>query len=82
MAVARALANDPAVLYADEPTGSLDSHSVSVVLALFQRIREERGVTVVMVTHDEAVAASADRIIHMLDGRIADADSGVPQAGG
>jgi putative ABC transport system ATP-binding protein len=71
VAVARALANDPAVLYADEPTGSLDSHSVDVVLALFQRIREDRGVTLVMVTHDDAVAATADRIIHMLDGRIA-----------
>jgi putative ABC transport system ATP-binding protein len=71
VAVARALANEPAVLYADEPTGSLDSHSASVVLALFQRIREDRGVTVVMVTHDEAVAGTADRIIHMLDGKIA-----------
>ena len=70
MAVARALANEPSVLFADEPTGSLDSHSTEVVLALFQRLRTERGVTIVIVTHDETVAATADRTVHMLDGRI------------
>jgi len=71
VAVARALANEPSVLYADEPTGSLDSRSTEVVLELFQNLRSERGVTIVMVTHDEAVAATADRTVHMLDGRIA-----------
>jgi putative ABC transport system ATP-binding protein len=70
VAVARALANDPSVLYADEPTGSLDSKSVSTVLGLFERLRTDRGVTIVLVTHDVAVAAAADRTIHMLDGRI------------
>jgi putative ABC transport system ATP-binding protein len=70
VAVARALANDPSVLYADEPTGSLDSRSVSTVLALFERLRTDHGVTIVLVTHDVAVAASADRTVHMLDGRI------------
>jgi putative ABC transport system ATP-binding protein len=70
VAVARALANEPSVLFADEPTGSLDSHSTEVVLALFQRLRTERGVTIVIVTHDETVAATADRTVHMLDGRI------------
>jgi len=70
VAVARALANEPSVIFADEPTGSLDSRSTGVVLALFRRLRTERGVTIVMVTHDDAVAATADRIVHMLDGRI------------
>jgi len=70
VAVARALANDPSLLLADEPTGSLDSHSVDTVLGLFQALRTDRGVTVVLVTHDEDVAASADRTIGMLDGRV------------
>ena len=71
MAIARALANDPPILLADEPTGSLDSSSVEAVLGLFQRLRDERGVTIVLVTHDSAVAAVADRTVRMLDGRIA-----------
>ncbi len=70
VAVARALANDPSLLLADEPTGSLDSHSVETVLALFQSLRKDRGVTVVLVTHDDEVAASADRTIGMLDGKV------------
>lgn len=70
VAVARALANDPAVLFADEPTGSLDSSSVDMVLGLFERLRSERGLTIVLVTHDDAVAEAADRTIHMRDGRI------------
>ena len=70
VAIARALANEPAVLLADEPTGSLDSVSVERVLALFRQLRAERSVTIVMVTHDQAVAAAADRIVAMSDGRI------------
>jgi len=70
VAVARALANEPPVLLADEPTGSLDSRSVETVLGLFDRLRADRGVTIVLVTHDQAVAATADRIVHMLDGRV------------
>ena len=70
VAIARALANEPPVLLADEPTGSLDSDSVHTVLRLFEKLRDERGVTIVLVTHDLAVAAVTDRTIEMLDGRI------------
>ena len=70
VAIARALANDPPVLLADEPTGSLDSASVEVVLALFQSLRRDRRTTVIMVTHDEVVAGAADRIVRMVDGKV------------
>jgi putative ABC transport system ATP-binding protein len=70
VAVARALANDPSLLLADEPTGSLDSRSVETVLTLFEALRSDRGVTVLLVTHDDDVAASADRTISMLDGKV------------
>lgn len=70
VAIARALANDPPVLLADEPTGSLDSAAVDVVLTLFQRLRRERGTTIIMVTHDEVVADAADRVVRMMDGRV------------
>jgi ABC-type lipoprotein export system ATPase subunit len=76
VAIARALANDPPVLLADEPTGSLDSASVDVVLGLFQRLRRERETTIVLVTHDELVAHVADRVIHMVDGRVVDVGGG------
>ncbi len=71
VAIARALANDPPILLADEPTGSLDSTSVEAVLGLFQRLRDERGMTIVLVTHDNVVAGVADRVVRMLDGKIA-----------
>jgi putative ABC transport system ATP-binding protein len=70
VAVARALANDPAVLLADEPTGSLDSEAGRNVLDLLDRIRTERGATLVLVTHDLTIAGRADRIVRMLDGRL------------
>jgi putative ABC transport system ATP-binding protein len=68
VAVARALANDPAILLADEPTGSLDSEAGRTVLDMLERIRAERGMTLVLVTHDPVVAERADRIVRMLDG--------------
>jgi ABC-type lipoprotein export system ATPase subunit len=71
VAIARALANDPPLLLADEPTGSLDSDAGRRVLDLIAQIREQRGLTTVMVTHDVSVAARADRIVEMLDGRLA-----------
>jgi len=70
LAIARALANRPSIILADEPTGSLDSVSADRILALFRRIREERGVTILLVTHDMHVAVAADRIMYMRDGRI------------
>jgi putative ABC transport system ATP-binding protein len=70
VAVARALANGPSLLLADEPTGSLDSHSVETVLDLFESLRRDSGVTVVLVTHDDDVAATADRTVYMLDGKV------------
>ncbi|HSE43955.1 MAG TPA: ABC transporter ATP-binding protein [Gemmatimonadales bacterium] len=70
VAVARALANDPQIVLADEPTGRLDTTSGSRIMDLLRRIQGERSVTVVVVTHDANVAAQADRIIEMIDGRI------------
>jgi putative ABC transport system ATP-binding protein len=70
VAIARALANDPGILLADEPTGRLDSVSGQRILDLLDELRTNRGLTIIMVTHDPAVASRAQRIIHMLDGRI------------
>jgi putative ABC transport system ATP-binding protein len=70
VAIARALANEPPILLADEPTGSLDSDAGRLVLDLLERLRRERDLTIVLVTHDAAVAARADRVVRMLDGRL------------
>lgn len=72
VAIARALANEPGILLADEPTGSLDSEAVKDTLALFQRLRVERDLTIVLVTHDPQVAAAADRCVTIRDGRVID----------
>jgi len=69
VAIARALANDPVVLLADEPTGNLDSKSGEEILKIFSELNE-RGQTVVIVTHDPEVAKQGDRIIRMRDGKI------------
>ncbi len=70
VAIARALANDPAIILADEPTGALDSAATSVVLELLRGIQRERGVTILMVTHDPGVAAAGDRVVYMRDGQV------------
>jgi macrolide transport system ATP-binding/permease protein len=70
VAIARALINDPAILLADEPTGNLDSVTSSEIMATLQRLNRERGLTVVLVTHDAEVAAYADRVITLKDGLI------------
>ncbi len=72
VAIARALANEPDLLLADEPTGSLDSASAEQVLALLHALHTSHGLTLLVVTHDAAVAAQAARTIRMLDGRIVD----------
>jgi putative ABC transport system ATP-binding protein len=69
VAIARALANRPALLLADEPTGELDRVTGEEILALFRRINRD-GATLVVVTHDERLAAEASRVIHMQDGQI------------
>ncbi len=68
MALARALANQPAILLGDEPTGNLDSEKGEEILALIQKLRQEFGLTVIMVTHDPKVADQTDRILTMKDG--------------
>lgn len=69
-AVARALVNDPKVILADEPTGSLDSHNREELYRLFMDLRATTGKTFIIVTHDESLAINSDRIVHMRDGRI------------
>jgi putative ABC transport system ATP-binding protein len=72
VAVARALVSKPAVVFADEPTGNLDSRSGGEVLELLRRVCDELGQTIVMVTHDAHAAAVGDRCVFLADGRIAD----------
>ena len=71
VAIARALINRPRVLLADEPTGNLDSASTRDVMALLRAAHDERGQTIVLVTHDARVAARADRVLAMRDGAVA-----------
>ena len=68
--IARALAVHPQIIFADEPTGNLDSHTTMDVLKLMQKIVREQKQTLVMVTHDNTLAAYADRIFHIIDGKI------------
>ncbi len=70
VAIARALVNDPSILMADEPTGALDSKTGKEVLDLFEQLHKERGITIIVVTHDPDIARRAERIISIKDGRI------------
>ena len=70
VAVARALMNDPILLLADEPTGNLDSHSGQALIELLERLNTERGLTIIVVTHDPDISARARRVIHVADGHI------------
>lgn len=75
VAIARALINEPRIVLADEPTGSLDSHNRNEIRALISSLRAELGQTFLIVTHDPSVATVADRVISMADGRIVGVDS-------
>lgn len=72
VAIARAMVTRPSVLFADEPTGALDTGSARTVLRLLRRMVDTAGQTVVMVTHDPVAAASADAVVFLSDGRVAD----------
>ncbi|HEY7731683.1 MAG TPA: ABC transporter ATP-binding protein [Gaiellaceae bacterium] len=68
--IARSLVNDPAIVWADEPTGDLDSENAAEIVALMRRLNLERGLTFLIVTHDISVGRRTDRIVRMLDGRV------------
>jgi len=70
VAIARALASEPDIILADEPTGNLDSKSGEEIMAIFQRLNRDQGITIVLVTHEADIAQHAARVIHMRDGQV------------
>ncbi|MDD3102395.1 MAG: ABC transporter ATP-binding protein [Patescibacteria group bacterium] len=76
VAIARALINNPQVIFADEPTGNIDSKSGQIIMEIIQRLNEKEGKTIILITHETNTAEHAQRIIHMLDGQI-DSDRNV-----
>ncbi len=70
VAIARSLINDPDIIFADEPTGNLDSKSGKNVMSIIQKLNEENGKTIILITHETSTADHAERIIHLLDGVI------------
>ncbi len=75
VAIARALSADPKLLLADEPTGNLDTRTGRAIVDLLFGLQKRRGATLVLITHDEALAARCDRIVRMADGRVVDTDA-------
>jgi len=74
VAIARSLINDPQLILADEPTGALDSRTSVEIMAIFQRLNREQGISIVVVTHEPDIAQYADRAIHFKDGRVVSDD--------
>ena len=72
VAIARALVNQPSILLADEPTGNLDSKTSEEVMAIFQRLNQDMGITIIMITHEQDIASFAKRVILFKDGRVVD----------
>jgi putative ABC transport system ATP-binding protein len=70
VAIARSLVNDPKIILADEPTGALDSRTSIEIMAIFQRLNREDGITMIVVTHDPDVATYSNRKIHFKDGQL------------
>jgi putative ABC transport system ATP-binding protein len=70
VAIARALANNPRFLLMDEPTGNIDSKTANEIMRLIKRLNDEKGVTIIMVTHDQRLAAETKRTVQMFDGVI------------
>ena len=79
VAIARALVNEPSIILADEPTGALDTQTSAEIMAIFQRLNRERGLTVIFVTHEAEIAYHTRRIIYILDGLIT-SDERVPDS--
>ena len=72
VAIARALVNKPSIIMGDEPTGNLDSHTSREVIRMFRELNEQAGITVIIVTHDQHIARSANRVVVLGDGEIVD----------
>jgi len=70
VAIARALVNEPAIIFADEPTGALDTRTSIEVMALLQHLHRERGLTIIIVTHEPDIAAYCQRLVRLRDGMI------------
>jgi putative ABC transport system ATP-binding protein len=77
VAISRALVNNPQLILADEPTGNLDSQTSREIMAVFQQLNREQGITIVLVTHEDDIAACTQRLVRLQDGRVVH-DGGVP----
>ena len=80
VAIARAIVSKPTLLVADEPTGDLDSHAAIEIMNLIAELNQELGMTILMVTHDDSIAAHAHRLIHLLDGHVIHGDQASARA--